>query len=107
MNTERLKRARERLSLTQDYVARYLGIPRSAMVQLENGNRRISGDELTKLCTLYGISADYALGMKDEMDTRELFTRKFEGLPENDKEDILSLIEFKRQLNLKKKRAGE
>ena len=48
MNAERLRRTRERLALTQNYVAQYLGVSRTAIVQMENGNRKISSDELEK-----------------------------------------------------------
>lgn len=101
MNAERLRRTRERLALTQNYVAQYLGVSRTAIVQMENGNRKISSDELEKLCRLYGISADYALGTKDSMSASEIFARSFETLPESDQEEILNLIEFKKHLAIK------
>lgn len=103
MSNNRLRNARERLSLSQEYVAKYLGVTRTAVTQMENGNRKISGDELEKLCRLYGISADYALGIKSEMTSSEIFTRSFESLPDNDKMEILNLIEFKKQMALKNK----
>ena len=103
MNNSRLRKARERLSLSQEYVAKYLGITRTAVTQMENGNRKVSGDELKKLCRLYGISADYALGIKSQMTVSEIFTRSFESLPDGDKMEILNLIEFKKQMALKSK----
>ena len=103
MSNNRLRSARERLSLSQEYVAKCLGVTRTAVTQMENGNRKISGDELEKLCWLYGISADYALGIESEMPSSEIFTRSFESLPDSDKREILNLIEFKKQMALKNK----
>lgn len=98
---ERLKKARTDLKLTQEYVAKYLGVTRTAIVQIENGNRKISSDELNKLCMLYGVSSDYILGNVPDVDTSKIFARSFNALSEQDKMEILSLIEFKRQLALK------
>lgn len=103
MSNNRLRSARERLSLSQEYVAKYLGVARTAVTQMENGNRNISSDELGKLCRLYGISADYALGIESGMPSSEIFTRSFESLPDSDKMEILNLIEFKKQMALKNK----
>lgn len=53
---ERLKESREMLHLIQDYVAKVIGISRTAIVQIENGNRKVSTDELAKFSKLYGVS---------------------------------------------------
>ena len=100
---DRLKESRESLHLTQDYVARVLGIPRTAIVQIENGNRRVSSDELAKFSRLYGVSADYIMGTQVKNETIEFFARGFEGLSEQDKEEIKNLIEFKKQMAAKKR----
>ncbi len=104
MEIAKLKNARERLSLTQEYVAKYLGVSRTAVVQMENGNRKISGDELAKLCKLYGISSDYVLGNTGDMSATELFARSFDSLSEIDKQEILNLIQFKQQMKLRKEK---
>lgn len=49
----RLKEARLAAGLTQEQVAASLGVPRTAVVQLEAGNRAVSTLELAKLATLY------------------------------------------------------
>ena len=51
---ERLRRAREALGFTQSVVAEQLGLPRTAVTQLEAGQRRVSGYELERLARLYG-----------------------------------------------------
>jgi len=49
----RLKEARAAAGLTQEQVADTLGIPRTAVVQIESGNRAVSTLELDKLAKLY------------------------------------------------------
>jgi Zn-dependent peptidase ImmA (M78 family)/transcriptional regulator with XRE-family HTH domain len=49
----RLKKAREDRYITQEAAAEALGIPRTAIVQIEAGNRSISTLELVHLCELY------------------------------------------------------
>lgn len=50
---ERLRQAREYVGLKQDEVARHLGIPRSALSNIEGGLRRVEVTELTRLAKLY------------------------------------------------------
>ena len=100
---DRLKESREMLHLTQDYVAKVIGIPRTAIVQIESGNRKVSTDELVKFSQLYGVSADYLLGTQSNISNIEVFTRGFEGLSEQDQEEILNLIAFKKQMAARKK----
>ena len=45
----RLKEAREYRGFSQEDIARYLGVPRSAISLIENGSRRVSATELSRL----------------------------------------------------------
>ena len=49
----RLKDAREYLGFSQEEVATYLGLPRTAVSNVETGLRKIDALELKKLATLY------------------------------------------------------
>ena len=49
----RLKEAREYRGFSQEDIARYLRIPRSAISLIENGSRRVSATELSRLASLY------------------------------------------------------
>ena len=100
---EILRQARQKLSLSQDYVANFLGVTRTAVVQIESGNRRISSEELAKLCQLYGLSADYVLGRKPDIGKTEISVGCFAELPEEDQKEIMNLIAFKKQVALKRK----
>jgi len=50
----RLRTAREVCRMTQDAVAKELGLSRSAVVQIEAGHRSVSGLELDRLAYLFG-----------------------------------------------------
>ena len=50
---ERLKEAREYVGLKQDDVAKKLGIPRSALSNIEAGTRKVDAIELSQLAKLY------------------------------------------------------
>jgi transcriptional regulator with XRE-family HTH domain len=50
---ERLKEARKYLGLKQEEVAAYLKIPRTALTDIENGQRRVEALELARLARLY------------------------------------------------------
>jgi transcriptional regulator with XRE-family HTH domain len=50
---ERLKDAREYVGLKQDDVAKKLGIPRSALSNIEAGSRKVDAIELAQMAKLY------------------------------------------------------
>jgi len=50
---ERLKEAREYMGLKQEDVAKVLGIPRSALSNVEAGVRKVDAIELARLAKLY------------------------------------------------------
>lgn len=58
--------------MTQEAVAEKLGIPRSAVSDIETGKRELSATELFRLTELFGESLDYLLGLKDEQPEEEL-----------------------------------
>lgn len=95
---ERIKEARTELHLSQDYVAKFLGVNRTAIVEIESGKRKVSADELGKFSELFQIPADELLnGRSTEMPV-QMFVRRFGALDEADQQEILNLIEFKRMM---------
>ena len=58
----RLRDARKYLGLKQEEVAAHLKIPRSALSDIENGQRRVEALELTRLAKLYGQHLSYFTG---------------------------------------------
>lgn len=63
---DRLREARKYLGLKQDEVASYLKIPRTALTDIENGQRKVEAIELTRLARLYRQSVGYFTG-EDEV----------------------------------------
>ena len=62
--SKQLRRARQRLSLTQDQVAIMTGVSQTAISQIENGKRVAkSYSRKLDLCKLYG---DYGIAFQDD-----------------------------------------
>ena len=59
---DRLREARKYLGLKQEEVAAYLKIPRTALTDIENGQRRVEAIELTRLARLSRQSVAYFTG---------------------------------------------
>src|SRR5262245_36915842 len=59
---ERLREARRYVGLSQEDVAAMLKVPRSAVSEMENGQRRVEAIELRRLAELYRQSVSYLTG---------------------------------------------
>src|SRR4051794_32473513 len=59
---ERLREARKYLGLKQEDVAAYLKIQRTALGDIESGQRRVEAIELTRLAKLYKQPVSYFTG---------------------------------------------
>ena len=64
---ERLKRARLNAGFsTMKQVSDALGLERTRYLKWEHGDAVPSLDMLVRLCRLFGVSADYLLGLEEE-----------------------------------------
>jgi transcriptional regulator with XRE-family HTH domain len=59
--SERLKKIREYLNFSQQWVSERTGIPRTAISEIERGARRVDSLELKKLARLYRHPVSYFL----------------------------------------------
>ena len=59
-----LKALREDRDLSQKEIAEYLGTTQLVYSRYETGINEIPVRQIIKLCKLYGVSADYILGIK-------------------------------------------
>lgn len=66
MINDRLKFLRNQLGKTQNDIANYLNISRTAYNNYESGIRVPDNDKLIKLADLYSVSVDYLLGRTDD-----------------------------------------
>jgi transcriptional regulator with XRE-family HTH domain len=106
---KRLKNAREYLHLSQEYVAKQIGMHRTSLVAIEAGTRKVSSEELRRFSEIYGWTADELLFGKEEPKAEKLqiFARSFEELTDQDQQEILNLIEFKRLMKEQRRRNAE
>lgn len=64
---ERLKNLRIDRDKTQKEIAEFLQTEQSYYAKYENGHRPLPVDRLIKLCRYYNVSADYILGLPQNM----------------------------------------
>jgi len=62
----RIKELREHLGINQQRLAGLLGVSRPTISQIENGERKISADELIKLSEIFNLSVESLLNLKKE-----------------------------------------
>lgn len=97
---ERLREARRYLGLKQEEVAAYLKIGRTALTDIESGQRRVEAIELTRLAQLYRQSVGYFTG-EDEasaalpIDVAHL-ARRVADLSAQDREELSRFAEYLR-----------
>lgn len=65
--SQRIRNLREDNDKTQKEIAEILKTTQSYYAQYENGHRPLPTEHLVTLCRLYNVSADYILGLTDEM----------------------------------------
>lgn len=91
----RLKELREYLGLPQQFVTAATGIPRSAVSEIERGNRKVDSLELRKLAKVYKTSVTRLLGDDSgEPPTFEALGRTLAGMNEQDQAEVLRFAEY-------------
>jgi transcriptional regulator with XRE-family HTH domain len=97
---ERLRQSREYLGLSQDEVAKHLGIPRTALTNIESGQRRVEALELKKLADLYRQPLKYFTDgeSEDESFSSDVthLARSASQLSAKDREELARFAEFLR-----------
>jgi transposase-like protein len=61
-----IRRLREEKKMSQEQVAQYLGTSQTMYARYENGSSKMPIRHLTMLVRLYGVSADYILGIDED-----------------------------------------
>ena len=94
---KKLREARKMAGLSQGQVAIILGLHRPSVSEIEAGNRRVSAEELQKLCEIYEVSMDWAVGRTsdatDPSDPRlELAARELAKLDPENLSRLLKLV---------------
>lgn len=65
LSSKRLKDLRKKDKLTQEDLAKKLGVSRTTVTEYERGTNIIATSFLFSICKEYGVSADFMLGKKD------------------------------------------
>lgn len=95
---ERLREARKYLGLKQEDVAVYLKIPRTALGDIESGQRRVEAIELTRLAKLYKQPIAYFAGDEsaaaDFSPSIAMLARKAAELSDKDREELSRFVEY-------------
>jgi transcriptional regulator with XRE-family HTH domain len=96
----RLKDAREYRGFSQEDVAKYLGVPRSAVSLIESGARGLDILELRKLAKLYDSSIEELTGeqlpQQKDSDSIEMVARAAAALSPEDRSEVLRFAQFLR-----------
>lgn len=80
--SDSLRVARESRGLSQRAVAEEIGIPRTAITQIENGNRKVSTLELSKLALLYRHTIQDLLDEETPPESENVFAAVDRCVPE-------------------------
>ena len=63
----KIKTTRENLGLSQERVAELLGVNRVTISQIENGERKISAEEIAKLARIFNTPSDVLLDLEKDI----------------------------------------
>jgi len=64
----KIKSLRERLGLSQEKLAKTVGISRVSLSQIESGDRRISAEEIAKLSKIFNTASDILLDLEKDIE---------------------------------------
>ena len=64
---ERIKAAREDNDILQKEIAEHIGVTERQIYRWENGLAEMGIYKLKAICLYYGVSADYILGLPDNL----------------------------------------
>jgi transcriptional regulator with XRE-family HTH domain len=66
--SRKIKAIREKLGLSQEVLAKQLDISRVAISQIENGDRKISAEEIAKLSKIFNMPTDVLLSLDKDIE---------------------------------------
>lgn len=95
----RLREMREYCGYSQEEVASYVGVPRTAVTQMENGQRGVDALELTRLARLFKCSVEDLTGAgpkKKDNEAIAMVARATASLTQEDQAEVLRFAEYLR-----------
>lgn len=96
----RLRKARNRVGLTQDEVAKKLGVTRSVIARYESGTNDPPTENIIKMAEMYGVSADWLLCLTNDPRPVEEITETHRRIEEalSDDPNAEELLAFWKEL---------
>ena len=95
---DRLRQAREYVGLSQDDVAKHVGLPRTALTHIEAGQRRVDALELKSLAELYRQPVSHFTSDESEKDALPAdvahLARTAASLSAKDREELERFAEY-------------
>ena len=96
---DKLREAREYVGFSQDEVATFLKIPRTAVTNMEKGQRKVEALELKRLAELFRQPVSYFTGDEDDAAAAlpkdvALLARQASKLSPKDREELGRFAEF-------------
>lgn len=82
---KKIRQFREKADLSQEQVAKKLGLNRVSYTQLEQGNRKVMADELVEIAQVFNTTPDVLLGVRKEIEVN------LEEKPKNKKEQEMRI----------------
>ena len=99
---DRLRLAREMAGLSQNQVAKKLGLHRPSVTEMEAGRRKVTSEELALLSQIYKVSVSWLTNTKNDdsdidRDRVELAARELAKLKPEDLDRVLQLLSAMRR----------
>lgn len=91
---QRLRHAREAVQMTQQSAAARVGIPRTALSEIETGRRRLAAIELARFAAVYRRTPDQLLGQGMTPVIDPALCRAVAALPATGQAAVLAFAEF-------------
>jgi transcriptional regulator with XRE-family HTH domain len=94
---QRLRDARESIGFTQEEVSEALGIPRTSVLAMEAGTRKVSAVELRRLARLYRKNVEWLMGDEPAPDVASADQALFRATSElsvEDRDQVLRYVQF-------------
>lgn len=102
----RLKGLRKESKITQEQLAKYLGVDQSMITKLENGTRSLNVTLIEKICNLFGCSDAYLMGKEDSY-IRLNFAFRSNGIQAEDLESIAAINKIVMNIRYMNEMLGE
>ena len=106
IQTNRLKELRKKSNLTQEQMAKYLGVDQSMITKLENGTRVLNVTFIDKICSLFGCTEDYLFGASEEYVPMS-FAFRANSIEAEDLESIAAINKIASNIRYMNKLIGE